>query len=268
MKHLSIIRGLPLIILATVATLVFLLGRAQSQEEVCQALNALHSTYGNSLTVYLSAKGRECLEPAATATPAPPNEEIWSAKGLGQTERTISLELKSGVYTLEASPNPNLHPGGYAHVKDIIGSPEGCVRWENVTFPSLLRIERTCRLYGTMRVYLPYRYRDKRWGLSISRVAEPPPEPKADGWLLRGQGTTYLPLVIVFEPGLYEIEQQMGPPNASMSILSSSPSRCIPGWVDVPGHVKISKKCRVKATLSIHASRDHHRWSYRITKLE
>ena len=61
---------------------------------ICETLEAAYTTHGDSLKAYLSDKGKECLKSAAAPTVEPtakPSGPIWSAKGQGKRDRSVSL---------------------------------------------------------------------------------------------------------------------------------------------------------------------------------
>ena len=240
----------------------------KAQDEICRGLRHLHATHRESLTAYLSAKGLECLALDATATPVPLNETIWSASGTGKAKQTISLELARGVYQFDAPVAPSDVLDGHGYITDIISKPASCFLWETVSFPATVRIESECHILASAVVYMSYLDRKKRWELSITKVSNDiPPAPKAEEWSATGRGTRNLPVALVFEPGTYSVNQHSGPPGARLTMLSRTPKECVPLVLRLPIHVRVTRKCIVKAKLWVWPE-DRSRWSFDITKLE
>lgn len=216
----------------------------------------------------LDLKSTQVPRADQTSPQEPVNEVTWSAKGAGADERTIALDFTRGVYELEASKAPNLSGDGYAQLLRSISEPESCFLWDSVTFPASLRIERDCRLYGTLNVQVDYGS-TYAWELLIRKVSHTlPPVPLADGWSASGRSRVHLPFELVFEPGVYELNIHSGPLGSDIRILSQSPDRCIDRFLDLPTHVKILKTCRVEAYLVAVASGEDRDWSYGIVKLD
>lgn len=199
--------------------------------------------------------------------PEPVDEETWSAKGAGADERTITLDFTRGVYVLEAPAAPNLSGDGYAQLLRTISEPESCILWDSVTFPATLRIQRDCRLYGTLNVQVEFGS-TYAWELLIRKVSHTlPPVQLADGWSASGRSRVHLPFELVFAPGVYELKIHAGPLSSDIKILSQSPEGCIEWFLDLPTHVKISQTCHVQAYLVAVASGEERDWSYSIAKL-
>ena len=179
-----------LVLLAT-ATLPM----ATQDAAICEALRAIHATHGDSLAAYLSEKGEDCLEPAEAQTPEqsptvkPEKVEVWSASGNREFERSVTLELTKGLYRLNMIRGWSSGGRGYAWITEIISQPESCFLYESVTFPATLRIERDCKVYGTLETDLSssFRAQTRSWALSITKESDMlPPVPNADGWSERG----------------------------------------------------------------------------------
>ena len=164
---------------------------------------------------YVKSDSTSTLTPQATATPtsAPINEPIWSAKGRGTSERSVSLELTRGVYKLNV-----LRPINEARVRSItlgsnISEPENCFAWYELSFPATIRIEQDCRLHSTLLVWIKTGFeKTEQWEVSITKESDDlPPLPQAHGWSASGRGGSGVPVEVVFDPGLYRVEKQSGP---------------------------------------------------------
>ncbi len=253
--------------------LTTIIGQLAAQDDaICEALGEIHATHGNSLAAYLSEKGEDCLEPARTPEPTPtPSGPVWTAKGRGPTERSVSVKLVRGVYELEA-PMPVAGVGKYAQLKQIISVPSACFVWEFAVFPSTVRVERDCTIHATLKVdlgILPDR--KKAWEFSITRVSEElPPVQKADGWTGRGVGFANYPFEVVFEPGIYRIEQRGGPDTTWLTVKRSSPNRCFgSSLISVPTQREVKRRCHIKGSLQVgYTGWSGRSWSYSITKLD
>lgn len=248
--------------------LVAVMATVTAQDDICDGIKDLHTVHGESLTAYLSAQGRECVESASASTAVLLNEKIWSTEGAGKARRTISLELTRGLYQLKAPLPPSNVLGGHAYITDIISKPESCFPWELVSFPATIRIERDCHILATVVVKMSFVHNDKRWALSIFKESnEIPPIPLAEEWSVSGRGTRLLPVALVFEPGIYSLNQNSGQVDARLSMLSLTPKECVRSVLRLPIHISVLRRCTVEADLYV-SPRDNSRWSFDITKLD
>ena len=193
----------------------------------------------------------------------------------------MSVKLSRGVYRLYAQLWPS-SADNYAQLTQIVSVPSSCFIWEEVSFPSTIRVERECSIYATLEVdigNIVSQNKDKPWGFSIRRESEQlPPVSKAHGWSASGTGAAHIPVEVVFEPGVYRFEKHRGPESASLYVESSKPDgyTCFGTfgrYFSMPTQLEVKRRCHVKGTLMIGdvtVARGWHAtsWSYRITKLD
>lgn len=260
----------------TVISLVLLataIGPAAAQDDaICEALKAIHTKYADSLAAYLSDKGRDCLEPAATPVPtATPNGPIWSVKGAGTQQRSLSLDLTRGLYELNAPVPIANRQGNWAQLSNIISAPDSCLKLQFLSFPGMLRITRNCTIHATLKVEATnYSDRNKRWEYTITKASDTlPPVPKANGWSVHGVGFSNLQIELIFEPGIYVITKQRGPDVTSLGTPIGESRSCLGVQSHrLPTQFKVSKRCHFKGGLQVGYSHGAvGSWSYSIEKV-
>lgn len=170
----------------------------------------------------------------------------------------------------------------YAQLKEIVSVPNSCFTWEEVTFPSSVRVERECSIHATLEVDIGNNFsqnNDKSWAFSIRRESEELPSvSKANGWSESGIGAAHIPVEVMFEAGIYRFEKHQGPDSASLYVASSKPDgyKCFGTfgrYFSMPTQLEVKRRCHIKGTLKIgdlSVARGWHAksWSYSITKLD
>lgn len=262
--------------LRTVICVVFLVAAigplAAEDDKICETLKAAYTTHGESLAPYLSDKGRDCLEPAATPVPtATPSGPIWSVKGAGTQQRSLSLDLTRGLYELNAPVPIANNRGNWAQLSKIISVPDSCLKLQFLSFPGTLRITRNCTIHATLKVEATnYSDRNKRWEYTITKASDTlPPIPQADGWSVRGVGFSNLQIELVFEPGIYVIKKQRGPEVTSLGTPIGESRSCLGVQSHrLPTQIKVSRRCHFKGGLQVGYSHGAvGSWSYSIEKV-
>ncbi|MCY3916586.1 MAG: hypothetical protein OXG49_11290 [Chloroflexi bacterium] len=255
-----------------------------SQDGICESLRRVYATHGDGLTSYLNQAGRECLKSdkevqRQDTTAESSRNTVWSSKGRGSKEVSVTLELSAGVYDLDLLKPENEGVWGTAWLRDVVSVPNDCFLWSyRVSFPTRIRIQKLCKIYGTLEVNQDYKPATD-WSLSINeRLDLQSGIPNADGWYAEGRGEKYVPMGIIFGPGAYRM--QLEPPLKSedqgfvqVRDIVEIPNRCFTelhgyGHESLPTQFVINQSCQLFAILTayLYGASDDRSWKVSITR--
>lgn len=201
-------------------------------------------------------------------------EPIWSADGTGQRETSVDLTLSRGIYELnveEAVYSQNRRDE-YISLNKIISQPEDCVHQEEVSFPSTLRIERSCRIFGTLLAYLGFSGKRTPWRVSITQVSDDLPAlQNGEEWSVSGRGFARVPVNLRFQPGIYRFARSGGSENGYLVREALEPNGCVRDYyspMSSPTQFQVTRSCNVRATLDVGFGMGSvSSWSFAISKL-